>query len=48
MSSVEIVKNPDGSYSGLVYGREVVRGTRQECEERLKFEGGDVFIPPRE
>ncbi len=41
MPAVEIVRNPDGSYSAFVYGKEVFRGTREECEARLKFEGGD-------
>ncbi len=48
MSSVEIVRNMDGTYSLMIYGREVIRGTRQDCENYAQFEGGDVFIPPRE
>lgn len=36
--SVEILRNSDGSYSLYIYGREVFRGSYEECEDRERIE----------
>jgi hypothetical protein len=36
--SVEILRNQDGTYSLYIYGREVLRGTYEECEQLESIE----------